>query len=137
MNTAAATLSPPTDPASPLATAFTPVAGLAEAEAYTRKLAHEHYENFSVISALLPKRLRQDFCNIYAFCRTADDLGDETGDRGKSLELLARFKEMTRACYAGRSETAVFVALYGTIRKYDIPDQPFLDLIDACRQDHR
>src|SRR4051794_21042649 len=85
----------------PLAMAFTPVAGLADAEAYTRKLAHEHYENFSVVSMLLPKRLRQDFCNISAFCRTADDLGDETGDPQKSLALLDRFKRMTRDCYEG------------------------------------
>src|SRR6476646_7295450 len=119
MATAVSNLSIESGAGTALAMAFTPVGGVADAEAYTRRLAHEHYENFSVISALLPKRLRQDFCNIYAFCWTADDLGDETGDRGKSLELLARFKEMTQACYAGRSDTAVFVALDGTIKKYD------------------
>src|SRR3954471_17341436 len=48
------------------------------AERYTWQLAHGHYENFTVVSFLLPKHLRQDFCNIYAFCRTADDLGDES-----------------------------------------------------------
>ena len=72
--------------------AFAPVSSLAEAEAYTRQLAHSHYENFSVISVLLPKRLRQDFCNVYAFCRIADDLGDEVGDRQKASEFLAAFK---------------------------------------------
>ena len=50
------------------------------AEAYTRRLAHTHYENFSVVSMLLPRHLRQDFCNVYAFCRIADDLGDELDD---------------------------------------------------------
>jgi squalene synthase HpnC len=134
---AVSTLSIESGEGTPLAMAFTPVAGAAEAEAYTRKLAHEHYENFSVVSMLLPRRLRQDFCNIYAFCRTADDLGDETGDAAKSLELLGRFKEMTRECYDGRAQTAVFVALRGTIRKYDIPAKPFLDLIDAFEQDQR
>ena len=121
----------------PLAMAFTPVADVAAAEAYTRELAHEHYENVSVVSMLLPKRLRQDFCNIYAFCRTADDLGDETGDTAKSLAMLDRFKQMTHDCYAGRAQTAVFVALRGTIAKYDIPAKPFLDLIDAFEQDQR
>ena len=57
------------------------VAGPADAERRTRQLAHSHYENFSVVSLLLPRDLRQDFCNIYAFCRVADDLGDELGDR--------------------------------------------------------
>jgi phytoene/squalene synthetase len=39
----------------------------AEAEAYTRWLAAHHYENFHVASLLLPKRLRQDFFNLYAY----------------------------------------------------------------------
>jgi hypothetical protein len=68
--------------------AFAPVGGVAEAEAYTRELTRSHYENFSVVSLLLPRRLRQDFCNVYAFCRVADDLGDEVGDREESLRLL-------------------------------------------------
>src|SRR5580700_8806807 len=111
-------------------TAFQPVSDLPAAEAYTRQLAHAHYENFSVVSILLPKRLRQDFCNVYAFCRTADDLSDEVGDRQKACAMLAAFREQTRACYQGKSTTAIFVALFGTIQRHDIPIEPFLDLID-------
>lgn len=114
-----------------------PVADRAAAESITRHLAHSHYENFSVVSVLLPKRLRQDFCNIYAFCRVADDLGDEVGDRAESLRLLGQLGAMTRDCCAGQATTALFVALAGTIRKYDIPIKPFLDLIDAFEQDQR
>jgi squalene synthase HpnC len=117
--------------------AFEPVAGLAAAEAYTRRLARTHYENFSVISILLPRRLRQDFCNVYAFCRTADDIGDEIPDRRKSAELLRSFKSQTRDCYQGKASTAVFVALGGTIGRHNIPIEPFLDLIDAFEQDQR
>ncbi len=117
--------------------AFAPVAGAAEAEAYTRELAHSHYENFSVVSFLLPKHLRQDFCNVYAFCRIADDLGDEVGDKAVASEYLARFREQLRACYEGNANTGVFVALRGTIARHEIPIQPFLDLIDAFEQDQR
>src|SRR4051812_32024198 len=105
--------------------AFAPVAGVVEAQAYTRGLAHSHYENFSVVSFLLPKHLRQDFCNVYAFCRIADDLGDEVGDRALASEYLARFREQLQACYFGKAETAVFVALSGTISRHDIPIRPF------------
>ena len=59
-----------------------------EALAYTRWLATSHYENFHVASFLLPKRLHQDFYNVYAYCRWADDLGDEIGDTAESLRLL-------------------------------------------------
>src|SRR6185503_424862 len=104
---------------------------------YTRQLAHSHYENFTVVSILLPKSLRQDFCNIYAFCRTADDLGDEVRDRTRASEYLARFRQQTRDCYAGKASTPVFRALKQTIAKHDIPIEPFLDLIDAFEQDQR
>jgi squalene synthase HpnC len=120
-----------------VAAAFAPVSSLAEAEQYTRTLATTHYENFSVVSMLLPRNLRQDFCNIYAFCRTADDLGDETPDTATALGMLDQFKEQTRRCYEGHAQTAVFVALGGTIRRHDIPIQPFLDLINAFEQDQR
>ena len=36
-----------------------------EARLYTRWLATHHYENFHVVSFLLPKRLHQDFCLLY------------------------------------------------------------------------
>ena len=50
-----------------------------EALEYTRWLATHHYENFHVVSFLLPKRLHQDFYNVYSYCRWADDLADEIG----------------------------------------------------------
>jgi squalene synthase HpnC len=106
-----------------------------EAEAYTRWLATHHYENFHVVSVLLPKRLHQDFYNVYAYCRWADDLGDETGDRAESLRLLGWWREELDAMYGGRVSHPVFVALQPTVRKYEIPRQPFADLIQAFVQD--
>ena len=118
-------------------TAFAPATDPVAARAYTWQLAHSHYENFSVVSTLLPQRLRQDFCNIYAFCRIADDLGDEVGDKRQSLDLLGRFRDETLALYAGRPRAVVFSALQQTVERYQIPAQPFLDLIDAFEQDQR
>jgi squalene synthase HpnC len=117
--------------------AFAPSTDSAAAQAATWQLAHTHYENFSVVSALLPRRLRQDFCNIYAFCRIADDLGDEISDRDTSLRMLERFRQATVDLYAGKVSTIVFAALQSTVSKYDIPIKPFLDLIDAFEQDQR
>ena len=119
--------------------AFAPAADVEEAEGFTRRLARGHYENFSVVTRLLPRSLRQDFCNIYAFCRLADDLADEPADAGTAgaaaLRNLDRFADELRACYAGRTSSAVFVALSGTVRRHDIPIEPFLDLISAFEQD--
>jgi squalene synthase HpnC len=106
-----------------------------EATAYTRWLATHHYENFHVVSVLLPKRLHQDFYNVYSYCRWADDLGDEIGDRAESLRLLDWWRAELDAMYLGRASHPVFVALGPTVRGYGIPRQPFSDLIDAFIQD--
>ncbi len=106
-----------------------------DARAYTRWLATSHYENFHVVSFLLPKRLHQDFYNVYAYCRWADDLGDEIGDRVESLRLLTWWGGELDGMYQGRATHPVFVALDETVRRYRVPRQPFADLIQAFVQD--
>jgi squalene synthase HpnC len=106
-----------------------------EARAYTRWLATHHYENFHVVSFLLPKRLHQDFYNVYAYCRWADDLGDEMGDRSESLRLLEWWRCELDAMYNGQATHPVFVALRPTAERYGIPREPFADLIQAFVQD--
>ena len=108
-----------------------------EAAAYTRRLAESHPENFHVISHLLPRSLRADFANVYAFCRWSDDLADEAGGAEKSLALLDWWSRELADCYAGQVRHPVFVALLPTIRRHDLPIGPFEDLIDAFRQDQR
>jgi squalene synthase HpnC len=105
------------------------------AEKYTRWLATHHYENFNVVTFLLPKRLHQDFYNVYSFCRWADDLGDEIGDHAESLRLLAWWRDELNNMYSGRVHHPVFVALEGTARKYELPPKLFTDLIGAFEQD--
>ena len=107
----------------------------AEAREYCRRLTRSHYENFSVASWFLPERLRQHFFNVYAYCRIADDLGDEVGDPEASLQLLDEWQAELDACYDGSPRHPVFVALAATVREFDIPRQPFADLLRAFRQD--
>jgi squalene synthase HpnC len=110
---------------------------LLEAQEYCRRLARSHYENFSVASWFLPQRLRQHFFNVYAYCRISDDLGDEVSDPQASLQLLGQWEAELDACYAGIPRHPVFVALAQTVRGFDIPKQPFLDLLTAFRRDQR
>lgn len=109
---------------------------LAEAEHYTRRVATGHYENFHVVSFLLPKHLHQDFYNVYSYCRWADDLADEIGDPQQSLRLLLWWRAELARMYQGEEAAhPVFVALLGTVKKYGIPRQLFDDLITAFIQD--
>ena len=108
---------------------------LQEAYSYCERLARTHYENFSVATWFLPKRLRQHFFNVYAYCRISDDLGDETGDCAASLQLLDEWESELNACFSGAPRHPVFVALAGTVREFEIPKHEFSDLLTAFRQD--
>jgi squalene synthase HpnC len=108
---------------------------LAEAKAYCRNLAQSHYENFTVASWFLPRHMRQHFYNVYAYCRWADDLADETAGGAATLDLLDWWQRELDAMYAGQGSHPVFVALSQTIADFEIPRQPFADLLIAFRQD--
>ncbi len=110
---------------------------LEQAQRYTRWLATHHYENFNVVSWLLPRRLHQDFYNVYAYCRWSDDLGDEVADPARALELLDAWEHELRSCWnhgAGPGHP-VLIALRETAVAKQIPIQPFVDLLRAFRQD--
>lgn len=108
---------------------------LEESLAYTRWLATHHYENFQVVSFLLPRRLHQDFYNVYSFCRWADDLADEIGDTAESLRLLGWWRGELNSMYAGHATHPVFVALGGTAQRFSLPISLFDDLIQAFEHD--
>lgn len=113
----------------------------AEAIAYCRGLATSHYENFSVLSSLVPERLRDDFAAVYAFCRWSDDLADETGAddaaRARSLELLAWWRGELTGCFDDSPpHHPVFTALRTTRARHPhLSARPFHDLLDAFVQD--
>jgi squalene synthase HpnC len=107
------------------------------AAAYCRRLALNHYENFSVASILLPRRLLSHFHAVYAYCRWADDLGDETGGGERALALLQWWRRELGLCYQGRARHPVMLALERTIRRFHIPAGPFLNLIQAFEQDQK
>lgn len=108
---------------------------LVQAESYCRELATSHYENFHVVSWLLPKHLRQHFYNIYAYCRWSDDLADETNSTEESTRLLQWWEGELNRAYAGTATHPVYIALRSTIEKYQLNQQPFADLLSAFRQD--
>ncbi len=106
-----------------------------EAYQWCERYARRHSENFTVVSFLLPKRLRRHFFALYAFCRYTDDLGDEAeGDR---LALLDAWEQDLRDAVAGAPRRPLLIALARTIERCEIPLDPFLRLIEANRMDQR
>lgn len=113
---------------------FAPISR-SNAQMYCSSLARTHYENFTVASTLLPRNLIRHFHTIYAYCRWADDLADESGGGERALSLLHWWRQELLDCYQGRPHHPVFVALQDTIERFDIPQEPFLDLLTAFEQD--
>jgi squalene synthase HpnC len=108
---------------------------LAEAYAHCRRLATTYPENFRLASWLLPRALRPHLYAAYAYWRGVDHLGDEAeGDR---LALLDDWEGELRRCYDGSPQHPTFTALQETIRRFDIPLEPFLRPIEANRMDQR
>src|ERR1700688_2281469 len=107
------------------------------ARRYCSRLARSHYENFSVASLLLPRRLLRHFHAVYAYCRWSDDIADEIGGGQQALELLRWWRTELLRCYDGEPRHPVMVALQPTIRRFHIPPKPFLDLLVAFEQDQR
>jgi len=110
------------------------VATVGLARDYCKSVATSHYENFTLASWLLPKTLRPHFYAVYAWCRWADDLADETDD---SLNLLSWWQEELHAAYEAEPRHAVTVALAQTVKQFQIPRQLFERLLHAFRQDQR
>jgi squalene synthase HpnC len=108
---------------------------LVEAEEYCRRLARSHYENFTVASGLFPRHLRQHLCNVYAYCRWADDLADEAGEASRSLALLDWWERQLDAMYERQASHPVFVALAKTVQEFKLDRQPLVDLLVAFRRD--
>jgi squalene synthase HpnC len=106
-----------------------------EAQVYCLELARSHYENFSVLSYLIPRRLRQDVANIYAYCRWTDDLADEMDSTAQSQYLLDWWSGLLGDCFEGDALHPVFVALRTTIEKHNLSAEPFEALIGAFIQD--
>lgn len=113
-----------------------------------RALPRTHSENFHVLSRFVPEALRDDFANVYAFCRAADDIADEhphtDESRAVALAQLARWRALVDEAHAfanGASQTppehSVFGPLAWTMRRRSLDAKPFHDLLDAFEQDQR
>ena len=109
---------------------------LQAADAYCLMLADGHYENFSVASKLLPAPLRTHLARIYAYCRTTDDLGDESGSVEAGRARLALWRDAVEQLFAGKPPIhPALIALAETVVEFRMQSAPFLDLIAANVQD--
>lgn len=99
-------------------------------------LANEHYENFPVVSLLIPSKLKYHVAIIYWFARTADDLADEGNSyENERLKRLKNFEYRFSKLLEGHFENDLEAALLSTIKNKSLNSQHFYDLLSAFAQD--
>lgn len=108
-----------------------------ECEQYCQMWASRQYENFTVVSWLLPRALRQHFYNVYAYCRWSDNLADEIESDAESLRLLDWWEGQLRMTIEDEPSHPVLRALQTTIAEFELSLEPFLNLLSAFRQDRQ
>ncbi len=93
--------------------------------------------SFHFASRFLPYHKRRAIYALYDFCRHADNLVDIRGDRSVAevrLELAALAAEVRRIHAHGHASLR-WIALADTMRRYPVPLEPLLELIDGVSID--
>ncbi|HSB11357.1 MAG TPA: presqualene diphosphate synthase HpnD, partial [Blastocatellia bacterium] len=100
-----------------------------------RKLARATASNFYYSFLLLPRKQRRAIKDVYAFCRLLDDVVDEDQTGRNPYAELKYWRDEIEACYRGCPTSEFGEHLLATIEEFDLPKQPFLDLIDGMEMD--
>lgn len=100
------------------------------------KLARTHYENFPVVSFLIPGNLRKDVAIIYWFARTADDFSDEGNfSPFERLDKLNDLEDRLKKLLSNQSDSNLEAALRQTIISRKLNPDNFFNLLKAFKQD--
>ena len=100
--------------------------------------AKNHYENFPVISFLVPKHLQKHIAIVYKFARLADDIADETNlPSDKRLSLLEDFSHKFNQALKNEFSNPFWEALINTINLFNLTPENFSRLLIAFKSDIR
>ncbi|MEP7217907.1 MAG: squalene/phytoene synthase family protein, partial [Bacteroidota bacterium] len=99
--------------------------------------------NFYYSFSLLPRDEREAMHSVYAFCRYADDIIDEDEAEPaepsiatlRKRERLNRLRAEVERCYRGESRHPILLPLSTVVRRFQIPKQYFLTLLDGMEMD--
>jgi phytoene synthase len=83
---------------------------------------------------VLPQAKRDAIVAVWDFCRAVDDTVDEPG-QVPPAEALASWRQELARCYEGTPETRQGRSLQPFIQQFNLPRQPFSDLIDGVEMD--
>jgi len=108
-------------------------AALRKAYKQAEKITSHHSKSFYLASGLLPEEKRLAVRALYAFCRTVDDIVDESTDVQREAQLDYWRTMVETASFADNDMVAA--AWADTLTRYHIPRHYALQLIDGVARD--
>jgi len=113
------------------------MSALSDSYLFCDRIARTRARNFYAAFRFLPKERRLTLSAFYAFCALSDDISDA----GSGLTVaerrrnLADWRSSLDACFHGRADGPVFAALSDAIPKFNLPREPFDDLLRGIEMD--
>jgi phytoene synthase len=104
-------------------------------EQYCQDKAAKSGSSFYYSFLFLPPPQRAAITALYAFCREVDDVVDETSDEQVARTQLNWWREEIGRLFAGQAQHPVTRALSSAIKRYNLPAEHFLEIIDGMEMD--
>lgn len=111
---------------------------MAESYRLCRQVARRTGKNFYYSFLVLDRPKRDAMCAVYAFMRRSDDLADTAANPAKALAALRQWRAEVRAALrGGECAQPILPALVDTVRRYQIPERHFDELLDGTEMDQQ
>jgi len=101
-----------------------------------KQIAKKSNSSFYYAFKLLPQEKRDAMNTVYAFCRETDDIVDDVGSSlDVKHEKLRKWRIEFEKAFQGHSEYSLLNKLGTTISRFNIPLDPFFELIRGMEMD--
>ncbi|MEJ2105323.1 MAG: presqualene diphosphate synthase HpnD [Ignavibacteriaceae bacterium] len=101
-----------------------------------KEIAKKSKSSFYYAFNLLPAEQRDAMNTVYAFCRQTDDIVDESIETDElKYEKLRKWRMELEKSLNGHSDYTILNKLSRTIQKFNIPLEPFFDLLKGMEMD--
>lgn len=114
-----------------------PASDIAAARAHVVEVVTRSGSSFSLGMKILPEERRMAQFAVYAFCREVDDVADEGGTTDERLAELELWRQEIERLFQGNPTRPTTRALAEPVRRYSLPREEFLALIDGMEMDAR
>lgn len=101
-----------------------------------KEISKKSKSSFYYAFNLLPEEKREAMNVVYAFCRKTDDIVDESNeDLNVKYDKLRKWRIEFERAFSGHSEFPLLNRLGKTISNFNIPLDPFFELIKGMEMD--